>query len=91
VLIFLWFTMTMSYLHSQVNHTHDIVLGNLQLKDGDNNPGMVFNGFQAEYRFGIQREINEHEIRYQPKLGVGLTINRGMLSAHIPIAPIKKI
>ena len=88
VLIFLWLTMIMSPLHSQVKHTHDIVLGNLQVKDGDNNLGMVFNGFQLEYRFGIQWKINEHEIRYQPKLGVGLTTNRGMLSAHIPVTPI---
>ena len=75
-------------LHCQVSHSHDIVLGNLQIKDGDNNLGMVFSGFQLEYRFGIQWKMNGHEIRYRPKLGAGIIMNRGMLSAQVPVAPI---
>ena len=88
VFAFLWLIMTTSPIYCQVKHTHAIVFGNLQIKDGDNNLGMVFNGFQLEYRFGIQWKINAHEILYKPKLGMGVTFNRGMLSAHVPIAPI---
>jgi hypothetical protein len=87
-LVFLWLTIIMTPLYSQAEKSHDIVLGNLQLKDGYNNLGMVFNGAHLEYRYGIQWKINEHEIRYQPKLGMGLTFNRGMFSAHVPVTPI---
>jgi hypothetical protein len=80
--------MMVNPLNSQVKHTHEIVVGNLQFKDSYNNLGMVFNGVQLEYRYGRQWIINKHEIRYQPKLGAGLTFNRGMLSGHIPVTPI---
>jgi hypothetical protein len=86
--VFLWLVLMANPIHSQVKHTHDIVVGNMQLKDGYNNMGMVFKGFQLEYRFGIQWTLQQHEIRYQPKLGVGIVVNRGMLSGQIPIAPI---
>ena len=86
-LAFLWIIMMANPLQSQVKKTHDFVLGNVQLKDG-NNLGMVFNGFQLDYRFGIQWKISEHELLYQPKLGFGVAMNRGMLSAPIHIAPI---
>ena len=86
-LVFLWLTMMVNPLHSQVKHTHDLVLGNIQLKDG-NDLGIVFKGFQLEYRYGIHWKINVHEIRYQPKLGFGIATNRGMLNAPVHLAPI---
>jgi hypothetical protein len=49
---------------------------------------MVFNGIQLEYRYGLKWEINAHEIMYQPKLGVGIAFNRGMLGGQINIAPV---
>ena len=83
---FLWLIMTVPS-HGQVKHTHDIVLGNVQLKDGYDG-GIVFNGFQFEYRFGIHWNVDGQEIVYKPKLGGGIAVNRGMLSAPIHIAPI---
>jgi hypothetical protein len=74
-------------LYGQITHTHSIVLGFLQLKD-HNNLGMVFNGAQLEYRYGLKWTINDHEILYQPKLGFGLAFKRGMIGGQISIAPV---
>ena len=69
------------------HHSHSIVLGFLQLKD-QSNLGMVFDGVQLEYRYGLHWAINEHEIIYQPKLGFGVGFNHELIAAQIPIAPI---
>ncbi|MDR0206532.1 MAG: hypothetical protein LBI45_04670 [Bacteroidales bacterium] len=74
-------------LNAQVKHSHEVVLGSLQLKD-KNNLGMVFSGAQLEYRYGAQWKINTHEITYQPQLGFGLAWNRGMIGGQIHIAPV---
>ena len=89
VLVFLGLIMIMPSLHSQVKQTHDVVLGSLQLKDGLN-LGIVFSGIQLEYRYGLQWKIKEHEIGYQPQLGVGIGFSRfrGMKCFQIHIAPI---
>jgi hypothetical protein len=86
-LVFLWLITITLPLHSQVKHTHDIVLGSLQLKE-KLDLGVVFNGGQLEYRYGAQWKINNHEIQYQPQLGVGLAFYRKMLGTQIHIAPI---
>jgi hypothetical protein len=44
-------------LNAQVKHSHEVVLGSLQLKD-EFNLGMVFSGVQLEYRYGAQWKIN---------------------------------
>jgi hypothetical protein len=74
-------------LNAQLRHTHELVLGSLQFKD-ENNLGMAFSGAHLEYRYGIQWEINAHEIQYQPKAGFGLVWNRGMIGGQIHIAPV---
>ena len=74
-------------VHSQVTQSHNIVAGFLQLKD-EFGLGLVFSGVQLEYRYGLHWKINEHEIMYQPKLGLGIAFNRGMLGAQIHIAPV---
>ena len=74
-------------IHSQVKQSHSIVIGFLQLKD-QFNLGMVFNGVQLEYRYGIKWVINDHEILYQPELGAGLAFNRGMIGGQIHFAPV---
>jgi hypothetical protein len=74
-------------LNAQVKHSHDVVTGSLQFKDG-NNLGMVFSGAQLEYRYGAQWKVNVHEITYQPQLGFGLARNRGMIGGQIHIAPV---
>jgi hypothetical protein len=73
--------------YSQVKQSHSIVLGFLQLKD-EFGLGMAFNGVQLEYRYGLHWKISEHEILYQPKLGLGTAFKRGMLLAHVNIAPV---
>ena len=74
-------------LNAQVKHSHDVVLGSLQLKE-KYNLGMVFSGAQLDYRYGAQWKVNVHEIRYQPEIGVGLAFSRGMIGGQIHIAPV---
>jgi len=77
-----------NHLYAQVRHSHEIVLGNLQIKDRYN-VGMVFNGVQLEYRYGALWTINKHEILYQPKLGFGAVFNRKILGLQLPkFAPV---
>jgi hypothetical protein len=77
----------MSPLHSQVKQSHELVLGSLQLKD-QFGLGLVFNGGQLEYRYGVLWKIKNHEIQYQPQAGLGATGCRKMLGIQIHIAPI---
>jgi len=74
-------------VYSQVSQSHSIVVGFLQLKD-QLNLGMVFNGVQLEYRYGLHWKINDHEILYQPKIGFGVGFNRGMAGAQVHITPV---
>jgi hypothetical protein len=74
-------------LHGQASQSHSIVLSFLQLKDQFNG-GMVFNGIQLEYRYGLKYTIHDHEILYQPKLAFGIGFNRGMKGYQIKIAPV---
>ena len=87
------FSLMICPLIAQVKHSHEIMLGNLQLKEG-NNLGMVFNGIQLEYRYGAHWKINVHEIVYQPKLGAGIAFKPApgtkeiMKAIRINIAPV---
>ncbi|MDR0205959.1 MAG: hypothetical protein LBI45_01690 [Bacteroidales bacterium] len=81
------FSLMIYPIKAQVKHSHEVVLGSLQLKD-KNNLGMVFSGAQLEYRYGAQWIINAHEITYQPQLGFGLAWNRGMIGGQIHLAPV---
>ena len=81
------FSLMIYPLNAQVRHSHEVVLGSLQLKEGYN-LGMVFNGAQLEYRYGVHWRINSHEIVYQPELGVGLAFRRGMIGGQIHFAPV---
>jgi len=85
--LLLWLFLATHPLYSQITHSHSIVLGFLQLKD-QSNLGMVFDGGQLEYRYGLQWKINEHEIIYQPKLGAGVGFNHELEAAQIHIAPV---
>jgi hypothetical protein len=85
--VFLWLTMTIIPIYSQVKQSHEVVLGSLQLKDKFG-LGLVFSGGQLEYRYGLQWKIKEHTILYQPKAGLGIAFNRKMLWTQIHIAPV---
>ena len=91
-IVFFWLTMIITPLHSQVKQSHDVVAGFLQLKDGLN-LGMVFNGFQLEYRYGVKWQVNNHEIYYQPRFGAGYVFQNGVLEqvmddVQLHIAPV---
>ena len=75
IFIFFWLFLFISPLYSQIKQSHSFVVGFLQLKDGLD-LGMVFNGIQLEYRYGLHLDINGHEITYQPKLGAGITFSK---------------
>jgi hypothetical protein len=81
------FSLMVYQLNAQVKHSHEVVLGSLQLKEGYN-LGMVFSGAQLEYRYGAHWNINNHEIVYQPQLGAGLVFKRGMVGGQIHFAPV---
>ena len=51
-LAFLWLTIIMNPLHGQVKHSHDIVLGFLQIKD-EIALGEVYKEVLLEYRCGL--------------------------------------
>ena len=86
-LAFLWLTIIMNPLHGQVKHSHDIVLGFLQIKD-EIALGEVYKGVQLEYRYGLHWKINNHEILYQPKLGYGIGFKRKMTAEQFHLAPV---
>ena len=86
-LFILFLFLIINPLFGQISHEHNIVLGFLQLKD-QFNLGMVFNGIQIEYRYGLKWNINDHEIMYQPKLGFGLAFKRKMIGGQIHFAPV---
>jgi len=86
--VLFWLIIVLNPIHGQVKQSHSIVLGFLQLKD-QANLGMVFKGAQFEYRYGLTWTIQEHEITYQPKLGLGVVANRGMYyAAQLKFAPV---
>ena len=87
VLILFWLFLAVNPLYTQVVQTHNIVTGFFQLKD-QLNLGMVFSGAQLEYRYGIQWKISNHQILYQPRLGIGAAFNREMPGVQIHIAPV---
>jgi len=89
VFVLLGLFIIISPLCSQVKQSHSFVVGLIQLKD-EINLGLVYNGFHLEYRYGISWNINDHEILYQPKLGVGIR-NRnkfGMGALYLHFAPV---
>jgi hypothetical protein len=81
------FSLMVFPLNAQVKHSHEVVLGNLQLKEG-NNLGMVFNGIQFEYRYGLTWIIQEHEIMYQPKIGFGAAFSHDIIGVQIKFTPV---
>ena len=87
VFVSFWLIITLNPLHSQVKQSHTIAVGFLQLKD-QFNFGMIFNGVQLEYRYGLRWNINDHEILYQPKLNFGIGFNRGIMGFQMKLAPI---
>ena len=62
-------------LYSQLKQSHTVVVSFMQIKDGFN-LGLVFNGVHLEYRYGLHWNINDHEIEYQPKIGLGIGFSR---------------
>ena len=73
--ILFWLFLVINPLFGQFSHSHTFVVGFLQLKD-QLDLGMVFNGVQLEYRYGLHWKINDHEIIYQPKFGAGITFSK---------------
>jgi len=74
-------------LYAQTNQSHSLVLGFLQIKD-QFNLGMVFDGPQFEYRYGITWEIDGDEIQYQPKLAFGEGSSHDIAGYQVRIVPI---
>jgi len=87
ITVLFWLIVALNPIYGQVKQSHTIVLGFLQLKD-QANLGMVFNGVQLEYRYGLTWAIQEHEITYQPKLGLGVGFNRRMFGVQLKFAPV---
>jgi hypothetical protein len=58
-------------LYSQTKQSHSIIFSLLQLKE-EFNIGMVFNGIQLKYVYGVTWKIGESELTYQPNLAFGI-------------------
>ena len=87
IFLFTFILIAITPLYSQVKQSHSIVIGFLQLKEHFE-IGLVFNGIELEYRYGLLWNVNNNEIQYQPKLGIGVGFNRGMTAIQIKIAPV---
>ena len=85
--VLLFFTMMLTPLYGQIKHSHDVVLGFLQIKD-EIALGEVYNGVQLEYRYGLHWKIKNHEIVYQPKLGYGIGFKRGLTAEQFHLSPV---
>jgi hypothetical protein len=72
-------------LHAQVKQSHSSALSFLQMKDGFN-IGMVFNGAQLKYIYGVAWKIGEAELAYQPNLDFGIAWSYEMTGYKIGIS-----
>ena len=81
-----WLIMVFSPLYCEIYQSHSFGVSFLQIKD-QLNLGIVFNGIQLEYRYGLIWKIQDHEIIYEPKLGVGIAFNRGITAGQLRITP----
>jgi hypothetical protein len=72
-------------LNAQIKQSHSIVLSFLQMKD-EFNIGMVFNGIQLKYIYGITWETGGSEITYQPSLDFGIAWTREMTAYKIGVS-----
>ena len=59
----------------------------LQIKE-EFNHGMVFNGPQVGFQYLLFWNFPAIELRYSPKVALGLPFNRGMIAANINFTPI---
>jgi hypothetical protein len=74
-------------LYSQIKQSHSIIFSFLQLKEKFN-IGMVFNGIQLKYVYGITWKIEESELTYQPSLAFGIAWSHEMTGYKISISPV---
>ena len=74
-------------LYSQIKQSHSITFSFLQLKEKFN-IGMVFNGIQLKYVYGITWKIGESELTYQPGLAFGIAWSHEMTGYKIGISPV---
>jgi hypothetical protein len=74
-------------LYSQIKQSHSIILGFLQIKE-EFNRGMVFNGIQLQYVYGITRKIGGSELTYQPGLIFGMAWSREMTGYKTGVSPV---
>ena len=87
IFIIFWLIIVLYPIYGQVNQSHSVAGSFLQLKD-QHNLGMVFNGVQLEYRYGLIWKIQDHEIMYQPKIAFGIAFNREVTGGQVKIAPV---
>jgi hypothetical protein len=74
-------------LYAQIKQSHSIILSFLQVKEKFN-MGMVFNGVQLQYVYGIAWKIGESELTYQPGLTFGMAWSHEMTGYKIGISPV---
>ncbi|MDR2963748.1 MAG: hypothetical protein LBU90_08990 [Bacteroidales bacterium] len=59
----------------------------LQLKDALNQ-GMVYGGPHIGFRYRRNIAFETWELRYEPRMAVGVLFNRGMIAANFQVSPI---
>jgi hypothetical protein len=74
-------------LYAQIKQFHSITLSFLQIKE-EFNIGMVFNGIQIKYVYGITWKIGDSELTYKPELAFGIAWSHEMTGYKIGISPL---
>ena len=64
-----------------------VYAGFLQLKE-ELNQGMVYNGPQIGFHYQRNIFFEKWELRYKPKMALGVPFNRGMIAVNINFVPV---
>jgi hypothetical protein len=71
----------------QYKNEISVYTGFLQIKEGLNQ-GMVYIGQQVGVDYQRRRFFDTWELRYKPKIAVGVPFNRGMIAANFHFVPV---
>ena len=64
-----------------------VYAGFIQLKE-ELNQSMVYNGAQIGFHYQRNIFFKKWELRYKPKIAIGVTFNRGMIAANFNFVPV---
>jgi hypothetical protein len=89
ILIIAFCTLTLFSTNCFAQHKNEISVyaGFLQLKE-ELNQSMVYNGPQIGFHYQRNIFFEKWELRYKPKIAIGVPFNRGMIAANFFFVPV---